>query len=39
MYVDMPLPQYQRKRSELSTNLPLAAADMACCFKVVDSSV
>jgi hypothetical protein len=39
MYVDIPLPQYWRKRSELSADLPLAAADMACCLKVTDSSI
>jgi hypothetical protein len=35
----MPLPQCQRKRSELSADLPLAAADTACCLKVNDSSM
>jgi hypothetical protein len=39
MYVDMPLPRCQRKRSELSADLPLAAADMACCLKDTDSSM
>jgi hypothetical protein len=35
----MLLPQCRRKRSELSADLPLAAADMACCLKFNDSSI
>jgi hypothetical protein len=35
----MPLLQCRRKRSKLSADLPLAAADMACCLKVNDSSM
>jgi hypothetical protein len=39
MYVGIPLPQCQRRRRELSADLPLAAADMACCLKDTDSSM
>jgi hypothetical protein len=39
MYVDMPLPQRQRKRSELSADLPLATTDMAFGLKVNDLSI
>jgi hypothetical protein len=39
MYVDMPLPRCRRKRRELSADLPLVAADMACCLKDTDSSM
>jgi hypothetical protein len=39
MYVGIPLPWYQRKRRELSADLPLAAVDMVCCLKDTDSSM
>jgi hypothetical protein len=39
MYVDIPLPRCRRMRRELSADLPLAAADMACCLNVHDSSM
>jgi hypothetical protein len=39
MYVDIPLLQCRRNRRELSADLPLAAADMACCLKHTDSSM
>jgi hypothetical protein len=39
MYVGIVLPRCRRKRRELSADLPLAAADMACCLKDTDSSM
>jgi hypothetical protein len=39
IYVNMPWLWCWRKRSELSADLPLAAADMAYCLKVIDSSI
>jgi hypothetical protein len=39
IYVGIPLPPCCRKRRELSTDLPLATADMACCLKVNDSCI
>jgi hypothetical protein len=39
MYIGIPLLQYHRKRRELSADLPLAAADMACYLKDTDWSM